>query len=126
MLGEIIEDARRRNPSEAVGILAGEGALTITKCIPLRNISVSRGAFWADPFAQWEAFTNLEAIGLKPIAVYHSHPRGGTTLSEADRTFGASVNLYQIVVAVYDQIARFAAYGVNEAGLFAQVDLVTE
>jgi proteasome lid subunit RPN8/RPN11 len=55
-------------------------------------------AFFADPFAQFQAERRLAGEGLRVIAIYHSHPGGGPTLSDADLAGAARWNCAHIVI----------------------------
>lgn len=54
--------------------------------------------FFADPFAQYLAERRLSREGLSVIAIYHSHPGGGTELSDADRMAASRWNWAHIVI----------------------------
>jgi proteasome lid subunit RPN8/RPN11 len=65
---------------------------------PLPNLA-AHGAFLADPRAQFEAERTLARLKLIPVAVYHSHPGGTPTLSDADLAF-ARPGLLQLVIGL--------------------------
>jgi [CysO sulfur-carrier protein]-S-L-cysteine hydrolase len=125
LVDAMIADARERAPNEAVGMLGGNDQRAIVKCIRLPN-SEAGPAYWADPFAQWQALRTFKGEGLVPVAVYHSHPEGGATLSAADRAFAARVNMPQIVIALNEGRARLAAYDVGASGSVTNLPIVIE
>jgi proteasome lid subunit RPN8/RPN11 len=85
-------------PDEAVGLLAGaEGR--ITAVIPLPNIAPT-GQFLADPYAQYQAERQLQEEGMHLLAIYHSHPAGGTQLSPLDIKFAKERPCLQVVIAL--------------------------
>lgn len=97
----ILRHARAALPAEAVGILGGrpdDGRAVAA--VPLPNLAGSRPAFLADPRAQYEAEKGLRRLGLAVLAVYHSHPGGGATLSPTDQAFAARLPLAQVVIAL--------------------------
>lgn len=76
-------DVISRLPEEACGILGGfEGRAA--HWVPVENQYHSPERFKMDPQAQWNAFKQLEELGLEFVAVYHSHPLGPSTLSQTD------------------------------------------
>jgi proteasome lid subunit RPN8/RPN11 len=57
--------------------------------------------FLADPVEQWRAEKAIAARRLSPLAVYHSHPDGGTGLSEFDRSHIAGSKLTAVILAFH-------------------------
>jgi len=111
----IVESALRALPGEAVGLLGGDPDGRVRRVLPLPNL-LSVGAFLADPYAQYRAIRSLEGDGLLPLALYHSHPGGGTGLSAADITHARPHDLLQLVLAIRfgEPVAvDMAAYRVN-------------
>ncbi len=84
---------------EAVGILGGHADGRAAIAIPLPNLAGPK-AFLADPLAQYQAERELRQAGLTLLAVYHSHPGGGTRLSAVDQTFAARLPVMQVVIAL--------------------------
>jgi len=97
LLTQIFAHARADAPREAVGIVGGTPDGHATRTIPLPNIAGPQ-AFLADPVAQYHALRELKRDGLQLIAIYHSHPGGGTNLSVADQVFAARWNCLHLVV----------------------------
>lgn len=95
----ILKHARRSVPAEAVGLLGGPAPGYATHSIPLPN-TAGHNAFLADPFAQFQAERELARLGLPLVAVYHSHPGGGTQLSSLDLRFARQRACFQIVIAL--------------------------
>jgi [CysO sulfur-carrier protein]-S-L-cysteine hydrolase len=105
-LPEEIEANIRRDvmaalPNEAVGLVGGapDGAARLV--IPLPNIA-GRGAFFAEPYAQFKALKLLRAEGLQLLAIYHSHPGGGVQPSASDLEWGSDWPCAHLIVAVGD------------------------
>jgi len=84
---------------EAVGFVGGasDGRAKLTIALP--NLAGPR-SFLADPYAQFQAERQLRGAGLTLLAIYHSHPGGGTQLSEVDKIFGARKDVLHVVVAL--------------------------
>jgi proteasome lid subunit RPN8/RPN11 len=95
---QLVTHAREALPYEAVGFLAGPSG-RITAAIPLPNIA-PRGAFLADPHAQYLAERRIQREGVQLLAIYHSHPAGGTQLSKLDITFAKERACLHIVIAL--------------------------
>ena len=84
----LLDHAREALPNEAVGLLGGRKDGRVQAVIPLPNLAGPR-AFFADPWAQFQAERALEQAGHALLAIYHSHPGGGVELSSADHAFAA-------------------------------------
>src|SRR5216684_5813006 len=80
----VIDHIRESLPKEAVGILAGTVEGKIELVVPLLNISQDRRSFVADPFEQYLALRRIKSMGLELLAIYHSHPGGGSDPSADD------------------------------------------
>ena len=85
-LGKMVRHCLDQSPAEAVGFLVGHGA-AVRLVEPLRNIvpiPENRRAFLAEPYSQFLAERRAASMGLRIVAVYHSHPDGGASLSAND------------------------------------------
>jgi proteasome lid subunit RPN8/RPN11 len=94
---QIVRHVTRAAPMEAVGIIGERADGRAHVVIELPNLT-GPYEFFADPFAQYQAERRLSREGLSIVAIYHSHPGGGTELSVADRSAGARWNCAHIVV----------------------------
>lgn len=97
LYSQIVRHARQEAPREAVGMIAGSsnGVAAVVQELP--NLGNSR-EFFADPYAQYHAESCFERDGLRIIAIYHSHPGGGTDLSAEDRLCAARWLCAQLVI----------------------------
>jgi [CysO sulfur-carrier protein]-S-L-cysteine hydrolase len=95
---QLVTHSRKALPDEAVGLLAGTTG-RITAAIPLPNIG-PRGEFLADPHAQYMAERRIQREGMQLLAIYHSHPAGGTQLSPLDIKFAKERPCFHIVIAL--------------------------
>jgi proteasome lid subunit RPN8/RPN11 len=95
----MLEHARSVLPLEAVGLLGGPPSGPASTAIPLPNL-VGRGAYLADPFAQFQAERALVREGLEVLAVYHSHPDGDATPSRADLALAVRLSVIQVIIAL--------------------------
>ena len=94
---DVIAHAEGVAPAEAVGLLGGRDGLA-TAAFPLPNLGGFR-TFLAEPYAQYQAEKAMRLAGLRPLAVYHSHPGGGVHLSALDIAFASNSGLIQVVIA---------------------------
>lgn len=94
---QIVQHVTQAIPMEAVGIIGGLSDGEARLVIELPNLAGPH-EFFADPFAQFQAERRLYSEGLIVIAIYHSHPEGGTTLSDADQAAARRWNCAHIVI----------------------------
>jgi len=109
-----VAHARANLPNEAVGLLVGSTGRP-TAAIPLPNVA-RRGEFLADPYAQFLAERRIRDEGAQLLAIYHSHPRGGTRLSPLDVKFGRERPCLHVVIAIDPAKLgeeRVAAYAID-------------
>ena len=110
----MIDHAARAFPDEAVGILGGIGS-DVRSHVALPN-AVRGKRFLADPYAQFRAIRQFAAEGFEALAVYHSHPRGGLTLSSLDLEFARHLPYLQLVIAIgrtHTSAIEIAAFAVD-------------
>ena len=121
-LREIVRHCVATAPIEAVGMLAGRDNV-VEYCEALRNVVPpphNQRAFLADPYEQFVAERSIAARGLKLIAIYHSHPDGGASLSAEDLAFSRERPCLQVVVAVSmaePKDISLRAFRVDDAGV---------
>ena len=121
----MVRDSIERQPEEAVGLLGGSSPNCASVCRPLPNLQ-SVGNFWADPFAQWQAMKQFEHDQLNVVAVYHSHPNGGITMSDVDRSFAQGTAFAHIIVSVHGSEVSLSGYQVSPTGEVSSIDLEIE
>lgn len=97
-------------PREACGVLVGlvtEGAWHVEAAIAAENLAGADAGtrFVLDPAALVAAEDEARAAGRVVLGVWHSHPDGPATLSEADRA-AATASWLHVVVAVPRGVAR--------------------
>lgn len=97
----LVEDHVRKSlPQEAVGLLAGNDRGKVELVLPLSNIANDRYSFFADPFEQYKALRHIQQLGLKVLAIYHSHPGGGEMPSTQDLKYAQAWDCWNLVLAV--------------------------
>lgn len=108
VLTHIRDDAGRRYPAEAVGLLAaprdradhGPGTVTISRAEALPNRAHRpRTGVYVDPAELARCVADLTAAGFVPVGAYHSHPDAGARPSDVDRR-AVRVPGVEIIVAV--------------------------
>lgn len=100
--GRVLAHVAAERPREAVGYLGGPDG-TATRAVPLRNLGLPgtgpRRSFLADPRDQYAVERAWKDGGVELLAVYHSHPGGGTGLSAADRRLAVDDGRALLVLA---------------------------
>lgn len=104
---EIVRHATASLPREAVGLVGGDVDGLAKTVMKLRNLAPGTKSFLADPYDQFLAFRRLEFQQLKLLAIYHSHPGGGTDMSAFDVLYAQHWDCAHLVIAV-------AGHGVPE------------
>jgi proteasome lid subunit RPN8/RPN11 len=99
LYNQMLTYAREALPMEAVGLLGGHSNGRVLSVLPLTNIAAPE-EFLADPFDQFKAERQLSRNGLSLLAIYHSHPGGGTQLSASDCSLTFNRSLLQLVIAL--------------------------
>lgn len=98
VIEKMVATASRALPREAVGFLAGREA-TAESVVELDHIGDDR-RFLVTPQSQFLAERQIRQRGLSILALFHSHPDGGTHLSPEDIAFAARQSWLQVVVAI--------------------------
>ncbi len=90
---ELLAHAQAQSPLECVGVLGGGctlGSWQAAQYFPLPNISPRPEAeYEADPAALVAALRAMRGQGQALAGVFHSHPRGPSGYSAADRAAAA-------------------------------------
>lgn len=93
---------------EVCGLLAGSSDGQVTRIFPLPSHGGSR-TFFADPYAQYLAEKEIERSGLTILAIYHTHPDGGPSLSKEDLEFANAWDCAHLVIAVDSTLGKVRA-----------------
>ena len=86
-------------PMEACGLLAGSDYLA-TRLYAIDNILHSPTTYEMDPRQQVKALLEIEALGERLLAIYHSHPQGPQTPSATDVAQAYYPEAIQIIVSL--------------------------
>ena len=118
-LNEIFEEAKKKYPIEACGILAGkkhDSEAFVEKVYHAKNILNSKSAYRIDPADQIKAFQEAEIEGLEIIGFYHSHPFWEPYWSKEDEEKGkAWINYLHVIVSLKDNMVK--VYRKKEIGV---------
>lgn len=127
VLDVVIKHAESAVPLEAVGLLGGNPEGKVALAVPMVNLA-NAGWFFADPYSQYRAQQTIRNHSFTPLAVYHSHPGGGSYPSLADLTYAAPLNLDQVIIALardHRSDVEIRGYRVTAAGI-AEIHLKIE
>ena len=94
---------RARGEAEVCGLLGGSlretGTTEATVVHPLGNLSLRKTSFAVDVEEFCQARDMIEAAGLMPLALYHSHPNGSTRPSSRDKELPWITGLASLIIA---------------------------
>ena len=98
----IVEHAKREQPLECCGILAGKER-TVEKAFELTNTEKSPIRFLMSPQEQLGVFEELEKESLEIIAIYHSHPHSISFPSETDVKMAFYPEVLSIIISLEER-----------------------
>ncbi|MDI6771463.1 MAG: M67 family metallopeptidase [bacterium] len=81
----IVYHARQQFPNECCGLVAGRGS-RIERVFWGTNVESSPFTYRLDPHEQLRFFTELDALAMELLGIYHSHPRSPAYPSQTDVT----------------------------------------
>ncbi len=96
---KIIEHARRKDPIECCGILAGKDQLVL-RSFEIKNVEESPVRYLMDPQEQLTAFEEMRNSSMEMIAIYHSHPRTIPFPSEVDVRKASIADMPLVIVSL--------------------------
>lgn len=99
IIGRLITHAKNDAPLEACGYLCEKDGVIVDQ-IALRNMDRSGAHFTFDPKEQFDAIRAARDTGLKPVAVYHSHPQTPARLSAEDIRLAYDPNISYVIVSL--------------------------
>ena len=117
--------AQKAAPLEACGLLAGRDGKA-TKFYPLTNIDASPEHFSMKPEEQFAAGKDMRRMGLKMLAIWHSHPSSPPRMSEEDLRLAYTPDVVYVILSLaVPQDAALCGYRVTD-GVPEQVEIVLE
>lgn len=115
---ELIAACRAGLPYEACGYLVGVGG-RVTGLVSVANLLADeargRTAYLMDPVEQVAVVREVEAAGLRPVAIWHSHPLGLGRLSDTDIRFAVDRSLLHVVVGLRDPVPDVRCWQLGSA-----------
>lgn len=119
---ELVAAAGKAAPLEACGLLAGRDG-KVTKFYAMTNIDASAEHFRMKPEEQFAAVKDLRRLGLKLLAIWHSHPASPPRMSEEDLRLAYTPDVVYVILslAVF-QGAVLCGYRVTH-GVSEQVEI---
>lgn len=97
----MVSEARQEAPQEACGLLAGKGEKVI-KCYVLTNADHSDEHFRLLPAEQFAAVRNMRAVGLRMLAIWHSHPCTLARMSAEDLKLAFTPDVSYVILSLAD------------------------
>jgi proteasome lid subunit RPN8/RPN11 len=99
VIAAVQTDAASCAPREACGLLVGYPGGLIVQAVALTNMHHQpEQAFALNPADQFAAARAARAQGFHVVGVYHSHPNGSLTPSQADGHFASEPNQVWLIV----------------------------
>ena len=114
IVDQIIIHARRVNPIEACGYLAGnDGA--ITHIYEMRNADNSEEHFSFDPVEQFAVVRKVREAGISIMANYHSHPKSLARPSEEDIRMAYDPDILYFIISLADKTPWIKAFIIRQS-----------
>ena len=118
-----INQALNELPHECCGLLLGKNG-KITHTIPMKNSKPSPDSYIMDPLQQIDVFTKMEKRGERLIGIYHSHPKGPATPSNADLKMAFHQDAIYVIITLEDRNTPELSAFILEKRSFKEVDLI--
>lgn len=96
---QLITEAHEHAPLECCGYLAGNNNI-VTQVYPMENIDESQIHYSFDPNEQFKAVKKIRNLGLKVLAVYHSHPETPARPSEEDIRLAYDPEVSYVIISL--------------------------
>jgi proteasome lid subunit RPN8/RPN11 len=112
---DMVNHAKKEWPIECCGLLAGRDGL-VTRIYRLDNQERSQTSYLAAPEQQFQAFTELEDLGLDLLAIYHSHPDTECYPSRTDIEKAYFTEAIYMIVSLKERTSRVRAFRITPTG----------
>lgn len=96
---ELVAYARHAAPNEACGLLAGRNG-QVTKFYPMTNLDASPEHFSMQPEEQFAAVKDMRRMGLKMLAIWHSHPSTPPRMSTEDLRLAFTPDVAYVILSL--------------------------
>ncbi|MDO9542655.1 MAG: M67 family metallopeptidase [Kiritimatiellia bacterium] len=122
VLAELVVAAGKAAPLEACGLLAGRDGKAM-KFFPMTNVDASPEHFSMKPEEQFAAVKDMRQMGLKMLAIWHSHPSSPPRMSEEDLRLAYTPDIVYVILSLaVSQDAALYGYRVTN-GVPEQVEI---
>ncbi len=108
----MVSHARREAPIEACGYLA-EREGVVVEHLPLTNVDAAAEHYSLKPEEQFTAMRQMRAAGMKPRAIYHSHPVSPARPSEEDIRLAYDPEISYVIVSLAGGEATVKSYRIK-------------
>jgi proteasome lid subunit RPN8/RPN11 len=99
----IVEHARRDDPDEACGVVAGPaGSDRAVRVVPMTNAERSPTFYRFDSMEQLRVWREMDDRGEEPVVIYHSHTATEAYPSRTDVSYAAEPQAHYVVVSIRD------------------------
>lgn len=115
-VAEIIAHARQEAPLEACGYLAEKDGIVVV-AYPLTNADASEEHYSLKPEEQFAAVRKMRAAGMKPRAIYHSHPATEARPSEEDIRLAYDPEISYVIVSLAGERETVNSFRINGASV---------
>ncbi|NQT20167.1 MAG: M67 family metallopeptidase [Planctomycetes bacterium] len=110
---ELVASARKAAPFEACGLLAGTVG-QVTKFYPMTNIDASPEHFSMKPEEQFTAVKDMRRMGLKMLAIWHSHPSTPPRMSDEDLRLAFTPDVAYVILSLAMEPPILGVYRVRD------------
>lgn len=124
VLDAMMEHGRRQAPNEACGYLAAKEDL-ICRHFELTNTDAAPDHFRMDPAEQFAAIRRMREQGLRPAAVYHSHPETPARPSAEDIRLAHDPETVSVIVSLLEDGEPVRGFRIR-GGEVSEVELKIE
>ncbi len=110
---ELVAYALEQAPIEACGYLGGTDNL-ITVFQPLINVDAAHDHFRLDPAEQFAVVRKWRALGIKPLAVFHSHPETPARPSEEDVRLAFDPEISYVILSLAGPTPQLKSFKIRQ------------
>ena len=103
LVDEIVAHARRAQPDEACGVIAGpEGSDSPERYIPMLNAARSPTFYEFDSGDLLKLYREMDANDEVPVVIYHSHTATDAYPSRTDVSYASEPDAHYVLVSTKD------------------------
>ena len=113
-IDEMIEHARLEAPIEACGYLGAECGAAV-EVFRMKNMDASIEHFSLNPEEQFAVIRRMRDSGLKPSAVYHSHPATPARPSDEDIRLAYDPDMSFVIVSLAGDEPSVCSFRIGNA-----------